>query len=300
MATKIMCLKCDKEKSDSAANFYVNNNDLISSKKVPICKSCVQDYIKNSPENQKFDRSIEILSFLNRPFMKELWSNVDWGEYIKQVSSLPQYKNMKFKDSDILNKNTHKITEEVAEEEALESLDDMEVSKEDMNMLIRFWGKGYEKSSYLWLQNEFEDFTTRYECDSKGMELLIKQICLQELDIEIRRGNGEKVDTQLKTLQDLLGSSNLKPVQETGANAAEQASLGTLIKKYENERPIPKADKAWEDVDGIKKYVRVWFLGHLSRMMGIKNEASKEYEEEISKYTVEPPKYEEDDEDTSL
>ena len=33
---------------------------------------------------------------------------------------------------------------------------------------------------------------------------------------------------------------------------------------------MPEPDEAWQDVDGIRRYINVWFLGHLCKMMGIK------------------------------
>jgi hypothetical protein len=32
--------------------------------------------------------------------------------------------------------------------------------------------------------------------------------------------------------------------------------------------------------------VKVWFTGHLAKMMGVETEFTSEYEEEIAKYTV--------------
>ena len=33
--------------------------------------------------------------------------------------------------------------------------------------------------------------------------------------------------------------------------------------------------------------LRIFFLGHLNKMLGIKNELSEEYEREVAKYTIE-------------
>jgi hypothetical protein len=126
------------------------------------------------------------------------------------------------------------------------------------------------------------------------MELLIKQICLTQLEIEKRRANNEKVDPIVKTLQDLLGSSNLKPAQETGANSADQQTFGTWIKKFEHDHPIPEPDEEWKDVDGIKKYMNIWFFGHLARMLDIKNDNEDAYWEEVNKYKVELNEHEDD------
>ena len=81
---------------------------------------------------------------------------------------------------------------------------------------------------------------------------------------------------------------------------ADQNTFGTLIQKWENERPIPQPDPEFEDVDGIRRYVGAYFLGHLCKMMGIKNRYSAIYEEEMAKYTVEKPSYEQDEVDPEM
>ena len=100
----------------------------------------------------------------------------------------------------------------------------------------------------------------------------------------------------MKTFQDLLGSANIKPTQTNDNALADQNTFGTLIQKWEVEKPIPEPDPEWKDIDGIIKYISIWFLGHLCKMMGIKNSYSKLYEDEMLKYRVQKPQYEEDDE----
>ncbi|KOC56948.1 hypothetical protein IRP63_14850 (plasmid) [Clostridium botulinum] len=283
--TKI-CFCCGKEKKNIANNFYQNDIEYIHNH-FSICKNCVKKIIDYKEMTSVFF----ILHILDKPFIQSVWNDIaktdesPWGAYITQISSLPQYKEFKYRNSQFDECNISKIKSNNNEEHH-------EVTKlndNDKRQYERFWGRGLENQDYIWLQEEFEDFITRYECDSKGMELLIKQICLQELDIEKRRANEEKVDQQLKTLQDLLGSSNLKPVQETGANAVDQNTFGTLVKKWENEKPIPEAMEEWKKADWIKKYVLVWFLGHLCKMMGVDNDYSRLYEEEVNNYTVDNP-----------
>jgi len=119
------------------------------------------------------------------------------------------------------------------------------------------------------------------------MELLVQEICYQQLNIKKNRERGNNVSKELKDLQDLMNSAALKPIQESATMAADVNTLGTWIKKFENEKPIPEPDPEFQDVDGIKKYIRVWFLGHFCKMLGINNVYAKEYEEELRKYSVE-------------
>lgn len=298
---KFKCTDCGTEKK--LDDYYASSSPFHrATGKIHVCKQCVWKYVEGTDTSSNFDiKKIQnTLRMIDKPFLKDLWmATLEESEksgkqafrlYMKNLG-MKQNRELNWSDSDIRNDNGDSIIINQFSE------DEQEIAKEDIQELMRFWGKGFELDHYIWLQSEYEDFVNRYECDSKGMELLIKQICLTELDIEIRRSNNEKVDQQLKTLQDLLGSSNLKPVQETGANAVEQETFGTLIKRFENEKPIPEPDPEWKDVDKISKYVKVFFLGHLSRMLGIKNNYEDEYWDEINQFTVEEPVEEDEDVD---
>ncbi|WP_405169311.1 hypothetical protein [Paenibacillus sp. FSL H3-0286] len=293
--TKIKCLNCRKLKASSA--FYINSTPLFSSDKFEVCKDCLQIHIGNKDSDGYIDRVIQVLATMDKPFFQETWelSNEEWSKYIPQVSSLSQFKGKKFSDS-IMKKPI------VSEVEFIESLDGaFAIPPEELLQLQLKWGKkGFEAEDYIFLENEYHTWINSYECDSYAMEMLFQEISHKRLEIKKLRESGKSTDKEMKTLQDLLGSSNIKPVQETGANSTEQSTFGTLIKKYENERPIPEPDEAWKDVDGIKKYIQVWFLGHLCKMLGINNDYAKLYEEEVNKYTVDTPDYDTETDDGSL
>ncbi len=290
MANRQTCTCCGKDKklSDyyaSSSPFHRNNG------RMHVCKQCIWDSVEGIKKGD-IDILKDTLRRIDKPFLYDLWlssieeserENKDlFGVYMKNLGMF-QYRELTWAESSF---------EPSDKSNAIEQAD-----RENTQELIDFFGRGFSTEDYFWLEKEYTDFLNRYECDSKGMELLIKEICLTQLEIKNRRANKEKVDAQLKTLQDLLGSSNLKPVQETGANAAEHETFGTLIKRYENERPIPDPSPEWKDVDRIGKYVRVFFLGHLSRMLGIKNKYEDEYWEELDQYTVEEPEVDVDEED---
>lgn len=299
----ITCSCCGKEKME--AHFYASQSYIYKhTGKLSVCKECLWDYVIDENGNTDVVKMKDILQSLDKPFVSSLLEASEeeskkgnkniFKIYMKNLG-LRQNRHLRWSDSDGLDTT---VSSHVNNPTLTNTLtNNIQISEEDKEEMVKFWGKGFDLESYLWLQNEFEDFISRYECDSKGMELLIKQICLTQLDIQNGRASKQKVDTQLKTLQDLLGSSNLKPVQETGANSVEQETFGTLIKKYENEKPIPEADPQWKDVDGISKYVKVFFLGHLTRMLGLKNDYADEYWEEMNKYTVKEPVSESEDGD---
>lgn len=290
-ADKITCLKCGKAKATH--NYYVNSNPLFATDKLHVCKGCIIDFIGKKDSAGFTDRIKLVLALMNKPFIEEIFesSERDWGKYIPQLSSLPNYKGKSFSDSSFSPSSTISVTN-------IETLG--HITDEELKELELMWGRGFEVDDYLFLENQYETLLNSYECESYAQEMLFQEIAHQRLAIKKNREASKPTDKEMKTLQDLLGSSNIKPVQETGANAAEQATFGTLIKKYENERPVPEPDPAWADVDGIKKYISIWFLGHLCRMLGINNDYSKMYDNEIAKFKVEAPEYEQEDDEGAV
>lgn len=178
----------------------------------------------------------------------------------------------------------------------IETFEDVKDSKNAKLKTVKFFGVGFDDEDYPFLEDEYKDWTTRHECNTKAQEEIFKQICYAQLDI--LKAKKAKLPTKdlTKTLQDLLATANLQPKQTKDNTLAEQNTFGTLIRKWENEKPIPEPDPQWRDVDGIAKYITVYFLGHLCKMMGIKNSYCHMYEVEMAKYKVDRPEYEDDDE----
>ena len=56
-------------------------------------------------------------------------------------------------------------------------------------------------------------------------------------------------------------------------------------------------DPELKDVDGIGLLIDVFFKGHLSKMMGLRNAFSTLYDKFMKKYTVDKPEMNEEDEE---
>ena len=166
--------------------------------------------------------------------------------------------------------------------------------------IIDFWGGGLDPLFYRELEHR-----RHYWCGNREEEMdlgelaVIKQICVLEVTINRDVAEGKAVDRNVNTLNTLLGSANLKPVQKKDAadGVSENTPFGVWIRKIENDRPISDPDPEFQDVDGIIKYVTVWFLGHLCKMLKIQNKYAALYEEEMARLRVERPEYEGEDEE---
>lgn len=176
---------------------------------------------------------------------------------------------------------------------------DIEVSEE----IISFWGPGYTPRMYLELQERYDFFVSGLpngvELDV-GTKTLIRQIAAAELDINKDRAAGKSVDKKQTALNTLLNNSLLKPAQKNDESdsALENTPMGVWIRRWENQRPIPEPDPELKDVDGIVRYIEIWFKGHLSKMLNIKNTYSKMYEDELARLRIDRPEYEDEDDET--
>lgn len=211
-------------------------------------------------------------------------SNSRIKSYISKAN-LAQYSGKTF---DTTIEEEKKVTITNIEDVKLQNID---ISEE----MVKFFGFGFKPEEYIYLQDQYKDWSTRHDCDTKTQEELFKTICICQLNIlQAQTEGGQQLTNAMKTFQDLLKTANLKPKEVNEDALADQNTFGTLIKKWENERPIPEPDPEWQDIDGIVKYITVYFLGHLAKMMGIKNNYSKMYDDEMARYKVEKPQYKDD------
>lgn len=276
------CVGCGKIHAKN--NFYKSHNPHHKNGVYPFCKKYIKNQVYTQDGRININKFKELLRQIDEPFLiSEFMSATQEkrretiGAYFSRIS-MKQYRNYTWEDS--------VFEESVSALDGIndgEYIDDFVVTPE-----IRFfWGDGLTKKEYFYLTSKFTEYVNTYECNTPAMKELLKQAAFESLEIHNKRQKRKDVSKNLKNLQNILGSANIKPVQETGANATEQATFGTLIKKWENEKPIPEPLDDWKKKDWIKKYVVVWFFGHLCKMLDIPNPFADQYEEEVNKYTVE-------------
>lgn len=172
---------------------------------------------------------------------------------------------------------------------------------------IDFWGPGFTADVYYDLDRRYKKWTSDKGCNiDESSAALYKQICLCEVNIAKNMMAGKPIESAQKSMNELLGSLNAKPVQKKQDEAASEAAneafdnmpFGVGIKMCENMRPIPKPDPRFDDVDGIVRYISIWFLGHLCKMLGIRNTYCKLYEDEIARRRIERPELEAEDDES--
>jgi hypothetical protein len=154
---------------------------------------------------------------------------------------------------------------------------------------LKYWGQNRESWEYEYLEEEIYKIKSSFECPDYGMEMIMRDISFINLDIEKIRQSGKDtkgdINKLIETRSKLMNDAKMKPIQATGAEANDQFTFGTLIKKLENERPTDEPLDEWKDPDNFEKWQKI-FVGHLAEMNDIDNDTVKEYKEIIKPYTV--------------
>lgn len=309
----LRCMRCNGEYPEK--EFY--NTDSILGEaygKIPYCKSCVNDiyqhYLKKYTAYSFADpdrKAIERLCMLFDVYYNDTAFDIAQakcdnnpgslisGMYMG-VARLAQYKKKNY-DTTMLEKyneakkNNGIMT--VYTERDSEKYENIESGK-------KLFGKGFDDDEYLYLYDQYCDWTARHECNTKAQEEVFKNICLTQLQLMRATKAGDDTKDLSVQLQRWLDTGKLQPKQNSGESVSDAQTFGTLIDKWENTRPIPEIDEELRDVDKIGLYIDVFFRGHLAKMAGMKNALSNLYDDYIKKYTVDKPEYDDEEDDEAL
>ena len=298
----ILCPKCGE--FISRENFYSSNEYAIGV--FPQCKKCIlaeveQRNKKTDKPNETKDSVKRMLQKMNLPYIDDLYESArktvadevneknrkaPFLAYLVPLKSLPQYKNKVWADSEF---ELGVVTEE----------EEIKINAKTIKAAKKRFGNGYSNEDYMFLENEYQDWITRYECNQKAQEEVFENLSMVKLLKKKALKEGKPTKDLDKQQQDWLDTGNLKPKQNTMDTLSDAQTFGTLIQKYEETRPLPEIDPELEDVDKIGLYIDVFFKGHASKMLGLKNNFTHIYEKFMKKFTVTKPQYddEEDSED---
>lgn len=312
---KYYCCRCGIAYSRQKGYFPVSHSPMYrGAGYLPICSECIEDMYNKYTAELKDGREA-----MRRICMKMdlYWNDTIYDAMEKTVGVNSRVRNYIGKTN--LIKYIDKSFDDTIKEEELAGIygrldkegdDRMSfvpdegdiVSKEEENIpqeYIDFWGKGYSLEHYEELDSRYKEWTADLGDLESSQRALYKQVAILESSIARDSARGKPVDKYVNTLTNVLGSLNIKPSQKKEDLDAdtEKTPFGVWIDRWENKRPIPEAEPEFRDVDHIVKYVTTWFLGHLCKMLGIKNTYCKMYEEEISRLRAENPSYEEEDDE---
>lgn len=292
------CHKCNSFKSSDS--FY--NDKRFTSGLYPVCIKCsldeATDYDKKTDEHKdNKEKTIDVFHKMDLYFSDDLYESclktvseklgernrsTAYQQMLVMVKTLPQYKDKHWKDS-VFN--------------ASDPLGDVNENSRIVKSGRKRFGKLYNADELYWLENEYQDWIARYPCESKAQENLFKILVEQNLERDKIRKNGGNTKDIDKSIQETMSALGIKPSQSNAEALADQLTFGQLIDRWENEKPVPDVDPDFKDIDKIGMLIDVFFKGHLTKMMGLRNGFSNLYDKFMSKYTVEKPEIDDEEEE---
>lgn len=297
------CCSCGKE-SDNAGLFprsthfmHVHNHN-----RMPYCNDCVNALFNVTklgfPDyHDGYRRICQMLDlYYNEVLAEQAYSESNDGnrvtKYITLLINRPMLADKTYADN--VMEDIEKSTAEL-----YRFAPDVKVYNVTQEMRD-FWGFGLSDKDYDFLNYKYQEWAKEVECDNITQRTIIKNLCLIQLQIQNAMEDGTDITKLINQFNASLSAANLQPKQKSDNEMlTDNQCFGLKIKEWEDEEPISEVDERFKDVDGIRHYIIVWFLGHFCKMMGIKNKYTAaletEYDDEISQYTVEPPTYDDDD-----
>lgn len=305
----LFCYKCAEWK-DTDSSYYKDNSYEIG--RFPICKQCLLKMVEQRSNGKSYESPETVkpvLQLMNKPYIESYYDscaknvadgvgkyqrNSPFVVYITGIQSLPQYKGKTWKDS------VYDLGGNLGVEEDADAESGINENSRLIKAARKRFGYDYDLTDLQFLESQYEDWVSRYECQTKAQEEIFERLAFKKWEINKATKAGEPTATLDKTYQDLLNTANITPKQAGMDAFADAQTLGTLIQKWEETRPLPEIDPELQDVDKIGLYIDAFFKGHTSKMLGIKNTFSNIYEKVMAKYTVKPPTYENEEDSEDL
>lgn len=310
----IRCGKCGKYKSIN--DFFTSTSD-VGGGYMMVCKDCANKMLKHYYSETKDIREALILFsqkmdlYIHTPTL---------NKYVKRFETLEgkeEYKNNEFlglylhdiqidikadniTDKNLCFSNTHlggvpfknvrqlEYVEPIYHEKVVDSEEgideDEEMTEYRYKKLRRKWGVE-DKADLKFLENSYKELEEQYDLTGLNSQMLVKQLCFEELNLSRIRKTEGNADKALKAFRDLMSDLNLTPKKEKATTTGNFESLGSLIQAAEKEKPFINVNPAFEDVDGIKR-MRDSMIGAKDRTLQRETEFVKKFEENYAEYSV--------------
>lgn len=306
---RIRCVRCG---SSNQSNFYqTKDKDRKFYEKIPYCKNCIKEIFQKYKNKYKNNTNLAFYYLCRKIDIPYIHSNYTGAiENIKNPDSkifgeenlISAYmKGFAFSEQNGWG-NTFDESQGENEIEGLASFDEFTKVKkhkktannlnDDMYDIIEYdtdylqnkWGI-FTNEELSYLESEYLDWEDKLggSINEKSIEVIVKQICLQSLDIQTARQRGEDVSKKVKTLRDLLSDGGL--VEKQNSNSVNTLVVGQRIEDIEKIRPVYEVDKDLIDVDNIEKLF-IGFAGATCRALGKTNYYTEKFDELYKDYQI--------------
>lgn len=189
-------------------------------------------------------------------------------DLISGLSAYDMYTKVK-KDRKIIGDNTNEDLYDIVEY--------------DTEFLQNKWGI-FDNDDLAILESSYMDFEDKLggQIDEVSLEIIVKQICLQSLEIHKDRTSGNDVSKKVPVLLTLMNYGGLIEKQK---NVTTSRSVGQRIEDIERMRPVKDVDPELADVDNLNSLLSA-FVGCMARALNKSNDYTTKFEEDYAEYSI--------------
>lgn len=275
---KRFCLGCKKEKPED--KFYKSTSSLFPDGICTLCKDCfTKDISSHDRESVKNG-----LMQLNLPYVVDVWETTyakhqetAFGQYVRQLNSLPQYKGLTWNNSDVrpdiitYSKNAEiRVTEDMLDK----------------------WGYGYKPEEYMAFEKKYQTLKNNYpEKTAMHTEALLKYIrysVKEEMATALNDIGSAKSWGQMA--KDAATAAKINPSQLSAADLQDGLStFGQLVRAVEQSEDIIPILPKFKEMPQDKVDFTIWcYINYVRDMRGLAlceySEIYKFYEDRKKEY----------------
>ena len=265
------CLRCGTEKKPE--DFYISYSNLyISDGRQPICKACILELYSEIKSKYADDRkAIYLICQKTDTVFKSNYAKAaieDTGgrfsspiqSYFAKVNSAKTLKDSMFENSD-----TEFEIAEVDEEDLMDL--EYTICKDDIDR----WGRGYTGDEYQRLNSLYKDYCEEYGADNLTTRKVYISMCKTEMarDKALEGGDTQAFEKLTTLISKLMADANLKPKELKGEADKDDFSIGTWIKRWEDNEALPDISDDFKDVDRIERYFYKFFVKPFRKTTGL-------------------------------
>ena len=291
--SKIYCSCCGREQSER--EFLYSSSKLYSNtSKIPLCKGCLNKRFKmlHSQYGGNVKQALQHFCYnfdlyydediLNSMMNEKV--NTFAVEYIKKINRSRTNRDRTSLDNLLYFVGENSDKSEITPVSYVNEDDKTEftVTKE----ILRRWGRNkFSPEELEMLEYKYEELISEYPSEKYQEREIIKDICQIEIQLDrLYKSNDQSnyaklLDQKSKKMEQL----NVIPSKQKRYGEDKSMTLGQLIKRIEDEEPIPDTNEDFEDVDRIKYFIERYFTNPMRKVLGI-DKAEYTIEDEMETY----------------
>lgn len=275
---KKTCLSCTREKSIKN-NFYTTTSPLFRSDgRIPYCKDCLRDMV----DIEDVDSIHDLLRTIDKPFLHDIWKKAldsdkeTFGEYMRMVCSLHQYRNLTYKNSS----SKEKIDYTLMSDEQREIMNIKNIETEQGNIqitkeLVSKWGE-YSNREILEMEKLYQQMLFANSIETPQHQRQLYFYCKLSVLMDKALSDGdyagyEKLSRQFTELQK---SSGFRPIDRKSSDEAHGIkSFSQIFAEVEMNGYVEplNVDEA-ENQDIVDKTI-LYILNYTRKVLGMERMA---------------------------